>query len=79
MPLYVYSCKHETKEVLLSVPIPQQCSCGCAMTRNYSSERAGLPPFKAYTTNAVGPGMVHVATRRPSAGLEKKTGFVRVS
>jgi hypothetical protein len=78
MPVYVYTCKHETKELLLSQPKPQKCSCGCSMTRNYSSERAGLPPFKGYTTDMISKGMIRVDTRSEERALEKKTGFARV-
>lgn len=78
MPLYVYSCSHQTKEVLLSTPKPQKCPHGCTMTRNYSSERAGLPPFKAYNTDAFPGGIKHITTRDQEKKLEKSTGFVRV-
>ncbi len=79
MPIYCYKCKHESREILLAFPLNQKCSCGCPMTRDYAAEHAGLPPFKAYNTEAFYGGITHVTTRDQERRLQKESGFVRVS
>jgi putative FmdB family regulatory protein len=81
MPIYVYKCAtHGVKELLLGKATPQKCpECSSCMERQYALEKAGFPPFVSYTTEALSPNPVHIATRDEQRKWEKKTGFVRVS
>lgn len=81
MPIYVFKCKkHGKTEMFLNVPTSQECpTCKSVMDRDYTTEHAGLPPFKSYVTNAFTPRMVEINSKEDQRRWEKKTGYVRVS
>jgi hypothetical protein len=81
MPIYVFKCKkHGKTEMFLNVPTSQECpTCKSVMDRDYTTEHAGLPPFKSYVTNAFTPRMVEINSKEDQRKWEKKTGYVRVS
>jgi putative FmdB family regulatory protein len=86
MPLYSYKCDCGYTETVLKTmeqaSVPHLCKgCGKEAYRNYSDEKPGHRPFKAYFTEALTPGPhpIEVRTREQERALLKQTGFERVS
>jgi len=79
--IYVFHCENcGDFELYLKKPVVGAvCSvCGRIARRNYKAERAGLPPFKAYWTEALFPERVYVDSRSTERKFERQTGFRRI-
>ena len=79
--IYVFRCrKCGDFELFLRKPVVGAVChvCGSIARRNYSAEKAGLPPFKAYWTEALFPDPVYIDSRSTERKYERQTGFRRI-
>ena len=87
MPVYIYECPacneyFELYEPYITKKMPPETAscrlCGGLAERNYKAERAGLPPFTSYWTEAFkGKDPVNVTSREQEKKLCKEHGFER--